>query len=336
MIHLEKWRASTRRAALATMAGAAAALLASGAARAGYPERVITIIVPFAAGGPTDIITRLLADPMTRLLGQQVIVENVVGAGGTVGVTRVARAAPDGYTLLMGNLGTQAASVGLYPNLQYDPRVDFEPIMNTGGTPMIVAAKKDFPAKTFREFIAYVKANAGKLNYGTGGVGATSHLTCLYLDSLLGANPQHIPFRGSGPALNALIGGQVDYVCDQTVGVVPSIQAGTINGLVVAVPARLSALPDVPTSAEQGLPEFQAVGWNALFAPKGTPREVIEKLNAAARAALKDEAVRKRLLELSVEISDDAGQTPEALRAFVAKEIDKWVPIIKKAGVTAQ
>lgn len=306
------------------------------AASADYPERAITIVVPFAAGGPTDIISRLLAVPMSQTLGQQVLIENVVGAGGTIGVTRVMRASPDGYQLLMSNLGTQAASVGLYPKLAYDPKTDFEPIMNTGGTPMVVAAKKDLPVKDFREFIVYVKANAAKLNYGTGGVGATSHLTCLFLDSLLDAKPQHVPFRGSGPALNALIGGQVDYVCDQTVGIVPSIQGNSVKGLVVAVPARLASIPDVPTSAEQGLPAFQAVGWNALFAPKNTPKAIVDKVNAAARAALNDPTVKARLLELSVELPSEEAKTPEGLRIFVAKEIDKWVPIIQKAGVTAQ
>jgi tripartite-type tricarboxylate transporter receptor subunit TctC len=325
--------AVSRRALVLALAGI---LGWPAAAFAAYPDRVITIIVPFAPGGPTDIITRLVAEPMSRALGQQLVVENVAGAGGTLGATRVARATPDGYTLLMGNLGSQAASVGLYPKLPYDPKTDFEFILNTGGTPMVVAAKKDLPVKDFREFIAYLKANAAKLNYGTGGVGATSHLTCLFLDSLLGVNPTHVPFRGSGPALTALLGGQVDYVCDQTVGVVPSIQGKTINGLVVAVPARLSAIPDVPTSTEQGLPEFQAVGCNALFAPKGTPKEIVDKLNSAARAALKDPNVHKRLQELSVELPSEEAQTPEALRVFVAKEIDKWVPIIKKAGVSVQ
>ena len=314
-----------------------ATLLAAGSAQAAWPERAITIVVPFAAGGPTDIITRLVAEPMSRSLGQQIVVENMVGAGGTVGVNRVKLSAPDGYTLVMGNLGTQAASVGLYgSSLPYDPKTDFAPIMNTGGTPMIVATKKDLPVKDFREFIVYVKANASKMNYGSGGVGSTSHLTCLFLDSLLGTTPQHVPFRGSGPALNALLGGQVDYVCDQTVGIVPSIQGGQINGLVVATPARLSALPDMPTSGEQGLPQFQAVGWNALFAPKGTPADIIAKLNEAARAALKDPLVKKRLEDLSLEFPSEAAQTPAALGEFVAKEIDKWVPVIKKAGITAQ
>jgi len=273
---------------------------------------------------------------MSRALGQQVVVENVVGAGGTIAVTRVKNSAPDGYTILMGNLGTQAASVGLYPKLAYDPRTDFEPIINTAGTPMIVAAKKDTPFKDFKEFVAFAKANPGKLNYGTGGVGATSHLTCLFLDSILNSQQQHVPFRGSGPALNALVAQQVDYVCDQTVGIVPSIQGGTVKGLVVAIPERLPQLPDMPTAKEQGLPEFNAVGWNALFAPKNTPREIVMKLNEVVRAALKDEKVRTRLKELAANVPAENEQTPEWLGAFVKSEVDKWTPIIKKAGVTAQ
>lgn len=300
-----------------------------------FPSRQITIVVPFAAGGPTDIIARLAADSMGRTLNQQVLVENQAGAGGTVASAKISKSTPDGYLLVMGNLGTHSASVGLYPNLAYDPRTDFQPIMNVAGTPMLVAAKNDLPVKDFREFVAWVKANQSKANYGTGGVGATSHLTCLFLDSLMDAKPTHVPFRGSGPALNALLGGHVDYVCDQTVGVVPSIQAGQIKGLVAAVKKRLDVVPNVPTSIEQGMPEFQAVGWNALFAPKGTPKDVIDKLNAAGRAALKDETTHKRLLELGAEIPAESEQSPEALAALVKSEVDKWVPVIKKAGVTA-
>jgi tripartite-type tricarboxylate transporter receptor subunit TctC len=318
----------------ASLLGLAALLaISAGPAQGAYPERQITVVVPFAAGGTTDIIARILADHMTRTLGQQIVVENVIGAGGTVGVTRVMKSTPDGYTLLMGNLGTQAASVGLYPNLAYDPRRDFEPIMNSGGTPMIVAAKKDLPVRDFREFVAYVKANGSKLNYGTGGVGATSHLTCLFLSALLDATPQHVPFRGSGPALNALLAGQIDYVCDQTVGIVPQIQAESVKGLVVAVPNRVAVIPNVPTSTEQGLPQFQVAGWNALFAPKNTPREIVEKVNSAGKAALKDEAIRKRLLDLGLDLPSEQEQTPAALGELVRVEIDKWVPIIKKAGV---
>ena len=317
------------------LAATASVVVASAAFAQGYPNRGITLIVPFAAGGPTDIIARLAGESMGQTLGQQVLVENVAGAGGTVGVTRVMRAGPDGYTLLMGNLGTQAASVGLYANLAYDPRKDFEPIMNVAATPMLVAAKKDLPVKDFREFAAYVKANADKISYGTGGVGATSHLTCLYLEHLLGLKLAHVPFRGSGPALNALLGGHVDFVCDQTVGVVPAIQAKQINGLVVATPARLAVVPDVPTSTEQGLPEFQATGWNALFAPKGTPKEIVERLNKAGRAAVTDAKTKGRLLDLGAELPDEAGRTPEALAALVSSEIDKWVPVIKASGVKA-
>lgn len=324
------------RAMTAGIAALAAAVSAAPVSAQSFPQRAITLVVPFSAGGPTDIISRIMADEMSRSLGQQIVIENVVGAGGTVGATRVQKAAPDGYTILMGNLGTQAASVGLYPKLAYDPRTDFEPIMNAAATPMLVVAKKDLPVRDFREFIAYVKANAAKMNYGTGGIGATSHLTCLFLDALLGVKPQHVPFRGSGPALNALLSGQIDYVCDQTVGVVPQVQAGEAKGLVVAVKERLSVVPDVPTSAEQGLPEFQATGWNAMFAPKGTPKPIIDRLNEAARAALANEGTRKRLLDLGAQLPDAAGQTPGALAELVRTEIDKWVPVIRKAGVTVQ
>src|SRR3712207_2096494 len=210
---------------LKALCGIAALWAAAGPAAAAYPERAITMVVPFAAGGTTDVVARIMADHMARTLGQQIIIENVTGAGGTVGATRVMKAAPDGYTLLMGNLGTQAASVGLYPNLAYDPRKDFEPVMNAAATPMIVAAKKDLQVKDFREFVALLKKNGANMNYGTGGVGATSHLTCLFLSSILDVNPQHVPFRGSGPALNALLAGNIDYVCDQTVGIVPQVRS---------------------------------------------------------------------------------------------------------------
>jgi len=318
----------------ATAIFAATAWFAAGAMpAAAYPDRPVTIVVPFAAGGPSDIIARIIAEHWSRTLGQQFVVENVTGAGGTVGAIRVMRAAPDGYTLLAGNLGTQAASVGLYANLAYDPRTDFEHIILTASTPMLVAARKDLPVKDFREFIAYLKANDAKLNYGTGGVGATSHLTCLFLDYLLGTKTTHVPYRGSGPALQALIGGQIDYVCDQTVGIVPSIQGGLVKGLVVAIPERSPVLPDVPTSIEQGMAKFQATGWNVLLAPRNTPGAIVDQLNAAGVASLKDEGVRKRLLELGAELPGVAEQTRASAAALVRTEIEKWVPVIKAAGV---
>jgi tripartite-type tricarboxylate transporter receptor subunit TctC len=320
---------------LAIAAALAALVMTAPAGAQTFPNRPITLVVPFAAGGTTDVVARIMADHMSRTLGQQVVVENVAGAGGTSGATRVKRSAADGYTLLMGNLGTQAASVGIYGDkLQYDPRTDFEPIINTGGTPMYVLPKNGLPAKDFKEFAAYLKANAGTLNYGSGGVGATSHLTCLFLHSLLGVNVTHVPFRGSGPAMQALVGGQIDYVCDQSVAAVPQIQGKALVGLVVASPARQPQTPDVPTSAEQGLPMFIVSGWNAMFAPKGTPADVMARLQQAAKTALNDETVKKRYLELGVEAPDAAGQTPEALLALVRAEVEKWTPVVKAAGVT--
>jgi tripartite-type tricarboxylate transporter receptor subunit TctC len=320
--------------ALAFLA-ALSALVGGAPAQAAYPERPVTLIVPFAPGGPTDIIARIVSEHWSRSLGQQFVIENVTGAGGTVGVTRVMRSPPDGYTLLLGNLGTQAASVGLYPNLAYDPRSDFAFIIMAASTPLLVAAKKDLPVKDFREFVAYVKANDGKLNYGTGGVGAASHLACLYLDHLLGTKVTHVPYRGSGPALQALIAGQIDYVCDQTVGIVPSIQGGLVKGLAIASTERTAVLPNLPTSVEQGLPKFQVTGWNVFLAPKGTPSAIVDQLNAAGRAALKDDIVRKRLLELGADLPPEAEQTRTSAAELVRAEVEKWVPVIKAAGVTA-
>ncbi len=314
--------------------GAAFAMAAAPAAAQTYPAKSITMIVPFAAGGPTDVIARIVSDHMSRTLGQSIVVENVAGAGGTTGSLRVARATPDGYTIMMGNLGTHSASVGLYPNLAYDPRTDFAPVINTAGTPMLISAHKDFPANTLQEFITLLKANPSKYNYGHGGIGSTSHLTCVFFHHLIKAPVQQVPFRGSGPAMNALLAKQLDYVCDQTVGIVP--QLTNLKTYVVATPNRLDVAKDVPTSAEGGLPEFQAVGWNAIFAPKDTPKEIVDRLNAAGRAALADPGVRARLLELGCIIPDDAGQSSAALGAHVRAEVDKWTPVIKAAGVTAQ
>lgn len=318
---------------LKTALALAIAALAGTAQAQTYPAKTITMVVPFAAGGPTDIIARIMADHMGRTLGQTIVIENVAGAGGTTASLRVSKATPDGYTIMMGNLGTHSASVGLYPNLPYDPRTDFEPIMNAAGTPMLISAHKDFPANTLQELITLIKANPGKYNYGHGGVGSTSHLTCVFFHHLVGAPVQHVPFRGSGPAMQALIGKQLDYVCDQTVGIVP--QLTNLKTYVVATPKRLDVAADVPTSKEAGLPAFQAVGWNAMFAPKGTPKDIVARLNAAGKAALADEKTRKRLLELGCEIPDAGGQTSEALAAHVRAEVDKWVPVIKAAGVTA-
>jgi tripartite-type tricarboxylate transporter receptor subunit TctC len=320
------------------IAGLGAGLIALGfgslpaSAQADYPARSITLIVPFAAGGPTDVVARIVANHMTATLKQQIIIENVVGAGGTTATIRAARANPDGYTIEMGHMGTHAASVALYPNLAYNPSTDFEPIGMAAGTPVLILARKDFPAKDLKEFIAYVKANVAKLNMAHAGVGSVSFTTCLLLNSLLEVKPTTIPYNGTGPAMNALIAGQVDYMCDQIVNVVPQIQGGTIKGYAVGTPERNPALPDVPTAKEAGLPGFQAVAWNALFAPKGTPKPILDKLTAALNEALNDEYTRKRLLDLGSELPEPPARTQQALAALVKSEIAKWTPIIEAAG----
>jgi len=292
------------------------------------------LIVPFAAGGPTDVISRIIGDHMTRTLGQPIIIENMVGAGGTTASTRAARATPDGYTIEMGHMGTHAASVALYPNLAYRPDVDFAPIGLVAGTPVLILAKKDFPPKDLKEFVPYVKSNVDSLNMAHAGVGSVSYTTCLLLNSILGVKPASIPFNGTGPALTALIAGQVDYMCDQIVNVVQQIQGGQIKGYAVATPERSPALPNVPTTKEAGLAEFQAQAWNGLFAPKDTPQPILDKLTDALDKALDDENTRRRLLELGSVLPGKAERTQKALAALVKSEIDRWTPIIKAAGPT--
>jgi tripartite-type tricarboxylate transporter receptor subunit TctC len=302
------------------------------AAQADYPSHSITLIVPFAAGGPTDVIARIVSEHMGRTLGQQFVIENVLGAGGTTASSRAAKSAPDGYTIEMGHMGTHAASVALYPNLGYNPSTDFEPIGMAAGTPVLILAKKDFPPKDLKEFVAYVKANVTTLNMAHAGVGSVSFTTCLLLNSILQVKPTTIPYNGTGPAMNALIAGQVDYMCDQIPNVVPQIQAGTIKGYGIGTPERNPALPDMPTTKEAGLPAFQAVAWNALFAPKGTPKPIVDKLNAALSKALDDAGVRKRLLDLGSEIPQGEARSSQALASLVKSEIAKWTPIIQAAG----
>nr|WP_267213113.1 tripartite tricarboxylate transporter substrate binding protein BugD [Chelatococcus asaccharovorans] len=306
--------------------------LSLGSAAAAYPERPITMIVPFAAGGPTDVIARIVAENMSKTLGQQIIVENVAGAGGTTGSTRAAQAAPDGYTLVMGHMGTHGAAPALYPNLKYDPAKDFAPVGLAAGTPILIVAKKDFPAKDLKEFVAYVKANADKVNQAHAGVGSVSHSTCTLLDAQLGIKPTLVPYGGTGPALNDLVSGQVDFMCDQIVNLVPQIQAGTIKAYAVATPERSPSLPNVPTTKEAGLPDYQVSAWNAIFAPKGTPQDIIAKLNNALVVALDDESTRKRLLDLGGVIADKPGRSPQALNDLVVSEVARWTPVLKGAN----
>jgi tripartite-type tricarboxylate transporter receptor subunit TctC len=311
---------------------AAGAILATPALAADYPTRTITMIVPFAAGGPTDVIARIVAQHMSTTLGQAIVIENVVGAGGTTATTRAARANPDGYTIITGHMGTHAAAVPLYPKLAYDPRKDFAPVSLLAGTPILILARTDFPPKDLAEFIAYTKANGDKLNEAHAGVGSVSHVSCQLLNSVLGIKPTGVPFNGTGPAMNALVGKQVDFMCDQIVNAVPQIKGGTIKAYAIATPERNPSLPDVPTTTEGGLPAFKAQAWNAIFAPKGTPEPIVAALNAAAVKALDDDNVRKRLLDLGSVIPERSERTPEALGKLVESEIAKWTPVLKEAA----
>ncbi len=312
---------------IATTAGLG--LAAAPAVAQDYPTRNITMIVPFAAGGPTDVIARIVSADMSKTLGQQIIIENVVGAGGTTAATRASKAANDGYTLIMGHMGTHAASVALYPKLAYNPEVDFEAVGLAAGTPILILARKDLEPKTLKDLIAYIKANETKINQAHAGIGAVSHATCELFNAQLGVKPVGVPFNGTGPAMNALVGGQVDYMCDQIVNAAPQIKGGTIKAYAVATAERNPSLPDLPTTAEAGMPDYKVSAWNAVFAPKGTPEPVVKKLNAALAKALDDETVRKRLLDLGSDIPDAKGRTSESLKTLVTAEVARWKTVLK-------
>jgi tripartite-type tricarboxylate transporter receptor subunit TctC len=307
----------------------------SGAFAQGFPSKPITLIVPFAAGGPTDVIARIVGESMAKTLGQPVLIENVAGAGGTTGITRGSTSTPDGHTIMMGHMGTHGAAPALYPGLKYDPATSFAPIGLAAGTPIVIVAKKAIPAKDLKEFIAYLKANGDKANEAHAGVGSVSHTTCTLFQSITGTKSGRVAYRGTGPALNDLVAGQVDYGCDQIVNLVTQIQGGNIKALAIATPERSPALPDVPTTKEAGLPEFQVSAWNALFAPKGTPKDAVDKLAAALDKALDDEGTRKRLQDLGSVLPDKAGRTPASLQKLVESEVARWTPVLKAAGVTA-
>ena len=310
---------------------AAAGLLAGSAQAQTYPTKPVTMVVPFAAGGPTDIIARIVGEHMSRTLGQQIVVENVAGAGGTTGITRANAAAADGYTIMMGHMGTHGAAPALYPNLKYDPAKDFEPVGLAASTPILIVARKGIPANNLKEFNAWLKANESKANQAHAGIGAVSHMTGILYNSIVGVKPAAVPYTGTGPALNDLVSGQVDYMADQIVNVVEQIRGNAIRAYAIATPERSPALPDVPTTVEQGMPEYQVIAWNAVFAPKNTPKDVVTKLSAALDKALDDEPTRKRLLDLGAVIPDKAGRTPDALQKLVVSELARWTPVLKNA-----
>jgi tripartite-type tricarboxylate transporter receptor subunit TctC len=326
-----------RRTAIRVLASYCVLVCITGNVRAEeqYPTRPITMVVPFAAGGPTDILGRIIGQFIGPVLGQTVIVEDTTGAGGTIGATRVARAAPDGYTVVMGNLGTHAASIGIYKKLAYDPRTDFEPVILVASTPMVLVTRKTLPVHTLDDVIAWAKANKGKATMGSAGVGSISHLTLLLFNHLTGANLIHVPYRGLSEATNDLLGGQIDTLFDQVVTATPHILNDSENAIVVTVPTRSASIPGVPSVAEAGLPQLQTVAWTALFVPRGTPEFVIERINAAVQKAMLDPVVAKRLAEIGADIPPPDQRSPQALKHLVNTEIDKWVPLIKAAGVTA-
>jgi tripartite-type tricarboxylate transporter receptor subunit TctC len=313
------------------LALAATAMMAGAAQAQSYPNRPISMIVPFAAGGPTDIIARIVGEHMSKTLGQQIVVENVAGAGGTTGITRAAQSKNDGYTIMMGHMGTHGAAPALYPNLKYDPTKDFEPIGMAAGTPILIVAKKNFPAKDLKEMMAYLKANPDKVNQAHAGIGAVSHMTCIMFNSQLGIKPTAVPYSGTGPALNDLVSGQVDYMCDQIVNLVQQVKAGAIKAYAIATPVRSPALPDLPTTIEAGMPDYQVTAWNAIFAPKDTPKEVVTALTDALGKALDDEATKGRLLELGGVLPTKDERGGKWLGEFVTKEVARWTPVLKDA-----
>jgi len=305
-----------------------------GTAAAEYPERSITIIVPFAAGGPSDVMARILADRMRSTLGQFVVVENVTGAGGSIGVTRAVRSPPDGYTISFGHLGTHVFNGAIYP-LTFDLLTDLEPVAMLPSNPMVIVSKNGVPAKTLKEFIAWVKRSSGKISAGTAGAGSGSHIAGAYFENITGTKLQFVPYRGTGPALNDLIAGQIDMMIDQTSNSINQIRAGKIRAYAVTDQKRVATASDIPTVDEVGLPGFYMTLWSALWVPKGTPKAAIAKLNAAVVEALADPAVRERFAQLGLEVPPRALQTPDALAARHKAEIAKWWPIIKAGNIRA-
>jgi tripartite-type tricarboxylate transporter receptor subunit TctC len=300
-----------------------------------YPSRPVTLIVPFAAGGPTDVIGRVLAQHMATTLGQTVVVENVTGAAGSTAVGRVARSAPDGYTISLGHVGTHVINGAIYP-LQYDVVADFAPIALVASNPQLIVAKKTIPANDLKGFIAWLKANPGTATEGNAGVGSPSHVAGVYFQNQTGTTFQFVPYRGSGPLMQDIVSGQIDFTFDQAANSLPQVRAGTIKAFAVTAKTRLAAAPDIPTVDEAGLPGLYVSVWHGLWVPKATPPDVVAKLAGAVVAALADAKVRARLEELGQDLPPKEQQTPEGLGAMQKAEIEKWWPLIKAAGIKVE
>jgi tripartite-type tricarboxylate transporter receptor subunit TctC len=309
-------------------------LLCMGSAAAQeWPSRTVTMVIPFPAGGTTDVVGRLLGPGISERLRQQVVVENVGGAAGMIGTARVAKAAPDGYQFVLGNVGTHAHNQTLYSRPLYDAVADFAPVALLVDQPMLLAVRKDLPAGNLQEFIAYAKANQATMQYGSAGAGSPTHLACSLLNSAVGIEPTHVPYRGGGPAMQDLIAGRLDYFCYNTVSVMPQIEAGKVKALALLSRQRSPSMPDLPTAQEQGLKDFEVANWLAFFLPKGTPQPIVLKLHAATAAALATPSVQQRLKQLGAEPVDPAKGTPDQLREFVGAEIAKWGRIIRAANI---
>jgi tripartite-type tricarboxylate transporter receptor subunit TctC len=320
---------------LTLIAAALALFTGTAAAQSDYPTRPITVIVPFTAGGPTDTVARLVAEPMTRSLGQQVIIENVGGAGGTLGARRVATADPDGYTLLLHHIG-QATSSALYRKLPYDPATAFEPIGLVTDAPMTLVARSDLPPNSAGELLDYIRANKDEVTYGHAGIGGGAHICGMLLMEALDTQMTTVPYKGTGPAMTDLLGGQFDVMCDQATNTVGPIKSGSIKAYAVTTKGRVPQLPDLPTLDEAGLKDFEITIWHGLYAPQGTPREVIDKLAGALQAALKDPKVAERFADLATQPATLEQATPAALQERLQAEIGRWQPIIEAAGVYAE
>ncbi len=322
---------------LKSITGAVPALLLALTANASaqdYPTRPVTMVIPFAAGGPTDVLGRIVGQRMSEVLGQQVVIENVGGAGGQIGSKRVADAAPDGYTFVLGTVGTHAQGQTLYKKPVYNSVTEFTPIALLAEVPIVLIVRKDLPANNFNEFVAYAKANQAKMQFGSAGPGSASHLGCVLLNYVIGTNITHVPYRGTGPATQDLVGGRIDFLCQAITAAKPQIDGGNVKALALLDARRSPALPDVPTAAEQGTRGLEAYTWNAIFLPKGVPAAVVTKLNAAAVQAIKTPAVRDRLTAIGAQVASDDRATPQYLGTFVKSEIEKWAAPIKASGVS--
>jgi tripartite-type tricarboxylate transporter receptor subunit TctC len=309
-----------------------AILSTSALAQKDWPTKSITMVIPFAAGGPTDSVARLIAVPMGQYLGQTVVVENVNGAGGTIASTKVARAAPDGYTIYLHHMGMATANA-LYDKLPYDPMTNFEYIGQVADVPMVLLGKKDLPANNFKELEAYIKANGSKVTMANAGPGAVSQLCGLLFQSRLGVKLTNIPYKGTGPALTDLLGGQVDLLCDQTTQTIPYIKDGRVKAFGTTTLKRLPAIPNVPTLDEQGLKGFEVKVWHGMYTPKGVPKPILDKLNAALVKALNSPDVKKRLADANIDIVSSDKMTPAGLKSHLEAEINKWGPIIRKSNI---